>query len=491
MDEEDWEDFAGGSKRIKVQEIVSAGSDRLGRSLLKSVGFSLPEIDVVSDPRAAVKNNGVVIFGARKKASVGSKMAGGFGLGALEDEDEDDQDVYDRGDMGFHDEDHEEDDQYSRKGSSLLARVKVDWSKMQPLKGHNSVIPGFVQCSKLIVFESISTSFEIPTDWNPAKLEVKKGSSRSGYHLDAKARGSILGEEELYGGRQGSRLHRVEDEEEYEEEEEMKMQGRTEIAEMSHNIEGCSWLTAYPNLAVYTKLEPSQALSALQGYQPFQKTNPEKQLRYFRFLNASMNPSLWRDVVFPATFLEGDIAKELEEFSMAARVYQPMGASMASRFTRATSSEDRRPSEESKKAPMKQSSDFAYEREAVFAKRMGMGLTRVEREWTPSGLLCKRFNVQDPHPDKASSSWYTGSETGSAMSSKMLLAPETILPVLSDHLQMQKRNVKVTDVKPAHDDEESEEELADEDQPLPERPNMSLFHSIFGADSIDSSDDEE
>lgn len=96
-----------------------------------------------------------------------------------------------------------------------------------------------------------------------------------------------------------------------------------------------------------------------------------------------------------------DWIKEMNEFVGAARIFRPLAASMANRFTSSTS----RSSEGNMGAHGQEQSDTPLRQPAVTvhdasleAADLGMygPLTRSVLSFTPTRLLCKRFNVPLP-----------------------------------------------------------------------------------------------
>lgn len=166
--------------------------------------------------------------------------------------------------------------------------------------------------------------------------------------------------------------------------------------------------------------DPATASAALRGFMPF-GDDLVKQERYRRYLTSQADPSAGAAMKF--TPLVGQSAeqlnRELADFAKSAGIFRPMSTAMASRFTSASSASAAseiaqpapglhvpapKPPEEAKT----QEEESARSEEekltpAQQAVRMGLfgPLTRTVFEWYPVRLLCKRFNVPDPHPDKA------------------------------------------------------------------------------------------
>jgi G patch domain-containing protein 1 len=92
-----------------------------------------------------------------------------------------------------------------------------------------------------------------------------------------------------------------------------------------------------------------------------------------------------------------DWNKELAEFVRAAMVFKPMSRLMATRFT-SSSSSTLLPSDPN--APLLTVPTEKPEDPAIAAAKLNMYgyLTRSTTDFFPTRLLCKRFNVKDPHP---------------------------------------------------------------------------------------------
>ncbi|XP_052815350.1 G patch domain-containing protein 1-like [Mya arenaria] len=127
-------------------------------------------------------------------------------------------------------------------------------------------------------------------------------------------------------------------------------------------------------------------------FKPFSK-DPAKQLRYDKYLEAVKHghkePYLL--VGMPGK-TDWEKEREREEFSKAAHLYRPLASMMAARFTRAGTIED---GEEDVKAEQKIDQTDA---EKAASMKMYGKLTREDEEWHPDNLVCKRFNVPNPYP---------------------------------------------------------------------------------------------
>ncbi|XP_064168395.1 G patch domain-containing protein 1 [Anguilla rostrata] len=157
--------------------------------------------------------------------------------------------------------------------------------------------------------------------------------------------------------------------------------------------------------ALSSRFQPAgaeQALSAwssptaqsAQTFKPFDKT-PHKQARYDLYisrlkqgdkgaLEASLDPGM----------TEWERGREQDEFVRAAMLYKPSSSSLNSRFTRAKHEDDGSTVE----VPRDPEGDADDKQAAVKMKMFGK-LTRDTFEWHPDRLLCKRFNIPNPYPE--------------------------------------------------------------------------------------------
>ncbi|RHZ52108.1 hypothetical protein Glove_465g34 [Diversispora epigaea] len=171
------------------------------------------------------------------------------------------------------------------------------------------------------------------------------------------------------------------------------------------------------------KVEKEAALAALKGYIPFDD-NKKKQARYKFFLEVQAEIKAAELMRQPEDITTEEYFKELNEFAQAARIFRPIPLMMASRFTSSKSSSDEFKQSESglRVGPMITNSNsniqfnqkdtniqesvnrtFIEQTEstAESAARMNMfgPLTRTKSDFYPNRLLCKRFNIANPHPE--------------------------------------------------------------------------------------------
>jgi G patch domain-containing protein 1 len=162
---------------------------------------------------------------------------------------------------------------------------------------------------------------------------------------------------------------------------------------------------------------------------------------------------------------------ELSEFVRAAMVFKPMSRLMANRFT-SSSSSILLGSDSS--TPLISVPTPAPEDPAVAAAKINMYgyLTRSTQDFFPTRLLCKRFNVKDPHPVPA------GDEEQKEAVDNTLINEEVVR-----ELKREARSVASYDLAPLPNTEEVEVQ-ADRNEILEgERAGEEVFKSIFGDDS--------
>ncbi|NXA92021.1 GPTC1 protein, partial [Melanocharis versteri] len=132
-------------------------------------------------------------------------------------------------------------------------------------------------------------------------------------------------------------------------------------------------------------------------FKPFAK-NPEKQTRYENFVK-SLKQGEKVDTLerfLDPNMTEWERGREQEEFFRAAMFYRSSNSTLSSRFTRAKYEDD----VDKVEVPRDQENDIDDKETAVKMKMFGK-LTRDKFEWHPDKLLCKRFNVRDPYPDSS------------------------------------------------------------------------------------------
>ncbi|KAI7904699.1 uncharacterized protein BX663DRAFT_503219 [Cokeromyces recurvatus] len=275
---------------------------------------------------------------------------------------------------------------------------------------------------------------------------------------------------------------------------------------------------------------------ALRGFIPF-GDNPKKQARYKHYLENQAG--LHSEDGIPKTVLpipEGLTyeagMKELDEFAKAARIFRPISSMMSGRFTTAsdttkhevihfegglkTEEEYRKEKEEKEKAIPEPKKQLSQEAEAAAMNMFG-NLTRTIKPFYPNRLVCKRFNIRNPHPDhefmadNAAGRTQAGSKDALSKESMETLLNERVPLKFStattiENLNTPKDNLMMKAVIPKPSERQSDTEVKapttgiattleknseeDEGPPLDyERPSMDIFKAIF--DNSDTEEEEE
>jgi G patch domain-containing protein 1 len=167
--------------------------------------------------------------------------------------------------------------------------------------------------------------------------------------------------------------------------------------------------------------------------------------------------------------------RELSEFVRAAMVFKPMSKLMASRFT-SSSSTILPASSSSSDTPLLTKPSEKPEDPAEAAAKIHMYgyLTRTTTEFYPTRLLCKRFNVKDPHPVPA------GEEENKDVADTSLVNAEAVR-----ELKREARGAVTGSYDLANVEVDVPVEIhADRNEVLEgERAGEEIFKSIFGDDS--------
>ncbi|XP_026531720.1 G patch domain-containing protein 1 isoform X2 [Notechis scutatus] len=129
-------------------------------------------------------------------------------------------------------------------------------------------------------------------------------------------------------------------------------------------------------------------------FKPF-ASNPEKQKRYEHYLeNLACGKKDVPESCLDASMTEWERGREREEFSRAAAFYKTSSSILSSRFTTAKLEDD------TDKVDVPRDEETNVDDKAAAAKMKMFGkLTREKFEWHPDKLLCKRFNIPDPYAE--------------------------------------------------------------------------------------------
>ncbi|KAE9377214.1 DUF1604-domain-containing protein [Stipitochalara longipes BDJ] len=450
--------------------------------------------------------------------------AGGIGIGILNDTGSDDEDPYEIGPRISYNKviggDKKKKKLVNGAVNPLLRSKPVFISKKVAMakasaglrKCHDGRLPldGFIlstndQFSSVIQSAGKYEPPKIPEGWKSAK-QPKASYQNAAYlstaeaakasKLDPKARASILGEAALPGKSVFDFLSTA-------------ARDRLAAASGKSNLpaalgeipEGYSmteeerqrdFLAQIPKVDKYTA---DAALSrGASGFMPYGE-DEAKRTRYRTFLEyeAGLYPVLPDK---PPGVTRDDWLKELREFANCAQIFKPMSGMMATRFTSSTTAPKLASDAPDSSAPESLISKPAPKPEdpAEQAARLGMygPMTRSSKDWYPSRLLCKRFNVKPPaHVQPGSTEHDEGIGPRNT-------APDLVSKTAIDDMMRQsggfnpnwnERPMESRPAEPAPVADEKKEELvvdAERNEALEgQKAGEAVFKAIFGDDSDD------
>ncbi|KAF1531791.1 G patch domain-containing protein 1, partial [Eudyptes sclateri] len=226
-------------------------------------------------------------------------------------------------------------------------------------------------------------------------------------------------------------------------------------------------------------------------FKPFAR-NPEKQKRYESFVRCLKQGE--KDTLehyLDPSMTEWERGREQEEFFRAAMFYKSSNSTLSSRFTRAKYEDD----VDKVEVPRDQENDIDDKETAVKMKMFGK-LTRDKFEWHPEKLLCKRFNVPDPYPDSSIVGLpKVKRDKYSVFNFLTLPEPTTsVTQATNENIQQNNNlNSKFVFLNTVCYDAVLQVANEDKDQEEESRPSMDLFKAIFvsSSDEKSSSSEEE
>uniref|UniRef100_A0A3Q1MB05 G-patch domain containing 1 n=1 Tax=Bos taurus TaxID=9913 RepID=A0A3Q1MB05_BOVIN len=345
-----------------------------------------------------------------------------FGVGALEEEDDD---IYATETLSKYDtvlKDEEPGD--GLYGWTAPRQYKSQKESEKDLCYVGKILDGFSLASKPLSSKKIYPPPELPRDYRPVHyfrpvvaatsenshlLQVLSESAgkptndpgtRSRHQLNACKRGELLGETPIQGAptsvleflsqKDKERLKEVKQATDLKAAQ-LRARSLAQSASgsrpqpLSPDVGHCSWHMA---------LSGGMASTRTSNFKPFAK-DPEKQKRYEEFLaNMKRGQKDALERCLDPGMTEWERGRERDEFARAALLYASSHSTLSSRFTHAQEEDD----SEQVEVPRDQENDVSDKQSAVKMKMFGK-LTRDTFEWHPDKLLCKRFNVPDPYPD--------------------------------------------------------------------------------------------
>ncbi|KAJ8248986.1 hypothetical protein GJAV_G00229930 [Gymnothorax javanicus] len=361
-----------------------------------------------------------------------------FGVGALEEEDDD---IYHRDALSNYDSvlggEEPGDGLYGWTAPQQYSNKKRASSKDAAYLG--KILEGFTLAAKPTDNKIIFPPPELPRDYRPMHYfrpvldlssvsplvaqalrdsvgHMTQDSQPKGRHqLDSSQRRELLGESSLQGpssvfdlldSRDKERLEAVRKAAEEKKSQSSSEDRRAAMVAAGVAAAGAAAAAARASSqhALSGRFQPAGAEQALtawnsptaqsaQTFKPFEK-NPHKQARYDMYISKLKQGD--KDALensLDPCMTEWERGREREEFVRAALLYKPSSSCLSSRFTRAKHQDDG----DTVDVPRDQEGDVDDKQAAVKMKMFGK-LTRDTFEWYPDKLLCKRFNVPDPYP---------------------------------------------------------------------------------------------
>lgn len=456
------------------------------------------------------------LFTAKKAAAKGAGNRA-FGIGVLNDTGSDDEDPYEVGPkisynkvIGGQRKIKKRKDGLQTNANPVVKATPVFLSKkllstktggFRRSRDGRLPLDGFVLADTLDGFASISIQEDsmrpptVPADWQSAKTPAVKSESQAyvstataarASALTAQGRAALLGEKPLPGKSVFDFLSPA---------------ARNKLASSSGRADlpqagsqppppgyEASEETKRKHLQdLVPQLDSQVALQALSrgvgGWMPYSEDSSKRdRYRSFLEIRAGLTDQLPARV---ANATQEDWVNEMNEFARAALVFKPVTGLMASRFTSSSVA----PKSTHEGADSSAGDARKPEDSAVAAAKMGLfgPMTRVVTNFSPTRLVCKRFNVQPPENAIDPGN---GNNIGSSLRSK---------PSQFDAYQYEGNppdGAMIAIENVAHKEESTREEGPRQGDGLnvdPERnealersrPGQAIFKAIFGSDDED------
>ncbi|KAF8324347.1 uncharacterized protein EI90DRAFT_3146926 [Cantharellus anzutake] len=460
-----------------------------------------------------------------------SGVTSGFGLGALNEAEEDDLDIYDTGpgqrastrlayDMDGRDNKLVTDGHNHDRGQVVEPQA-APTNSTRTFHDGRAVLPGFVLVDKALVETTWFKIPDVPVDWKPDPSSVwaltPQSDPRSGVEhqvprrpddLRWTASGKTAAERGEQLGEIGVPNQQPRSVFDY-----LSQKDRERLQGIRNAGVGDGAPPSSASVAIVTPpLEPAIAQAALRGFQPF-STDESKQSRYTTYIQSQLYPSNSPDYIPPPTPRPGqsneDFNAELESYAKAAMIFKPMSGAMANRFTSASVVEAgptlqgglSRPSltsappvEQEAAQPKEEPNEETPKQNAA---RLGMygQLTREVKEWAPARLLCKRMGIKTPRLDAgggeegplAAASSEEVSKSSKASSWDPASLGGTVLSVSTAEPSgsaTRSGPKDISNIGLGEDDNQGKDTLTYQ------RPSMDIFKAIFASDE-ESDDDGE
>ncbi|KAL5021338.1 hypothetical protein ScPMuIL_000493 [Solemya velum] len=467
------------------------------------------------DPQLALPSTHINLFSSNQPSKQKSIGGQAFGVGALEDEDDD---IYTVDNISSYDITMGEDEEHLFGWTAPSSQRKGQHQK--PLEYVGKVLPGFTLSSIPLKKNKLPEPLPIPRNFKAHHKFTKCSSAGTEMKHNAVTRALVLGEKPIRT--QDSSTEKLPPDRKENSITPEREKRRSRFSSPKVNPD----LTTVSNVLDGSPLDTSSSRFSRTAseFKPFLK-DAQKQERYDKYLTLvkeNKKDAYEQAVLASGHLTEWEQDQEKEEFMKASRFYRPLQGLMASRFTTAKF-------EDGKTVPEAEQTVVDERVKATEMKMYGK-LTHDSFEWHPDRVLCKRFNVSDPYPDSSlvgvpkvkhgSSFDYMFSVQGIEQTRLALPPPppEILkektpdLPVSSkqatesqqihkEHPKsifsslFEKKNENQVSVSDKVDSSQQNESMVVSDVNKEEQPTEDLFKAIFKntdtEDSSSSSDDDE
>uniref|UniRef100_A0A8C5MJU8 G-patch domain containing 1 n=1 Tax=Leptobrachium leishanense TaxID=445787 RepID=A0A8C5MJU8_9ANUR len=342
-----------------------------------------------------------------------------FGVGALED---DDDDIYSTESMSKYDTVLEEERGDGLFGWTAPKEYKNTKGAVRAIQHVSKALDGFCTAETPASRKKIYSPPDLPRDYRPvhyfrpvlapgshssAALKTMLDSAQkpspkppeettqSRHQLNASQRRELLGETALQGQPTSvldiltdKDRERIKEVKQAAEQQKVKAQALAQEALKSR-------FQSSSTAETLSKFQPDAGPVPTQsgGFKPFD-INPEKQKRYEKYIGAlHQGQKDGLESSLDPTMTEWERGRERDEFMRSAMLYKGTNSALSSRFTLPKHEDD----QDKVEVLRDEEGDLNDKASAVKMKMFGK-LTRDTFEWHPDKLLCKRFNIPDPYP---------------------------------------------------------------------------------------------
>lgn len=421
--------------------------------------------------RKSVLSNRIDLFGSslviqdkKKKLSVRGQA---FGVGVLEEEDED---IYAKEDMSQYD--------FALECKSTLTEMQREGQRKSHLaiaqaSSKSGSLEGFVQASVATIRKKYFPLPQLPPTFNPqhkirkSRFEDKftgvtyqKKKGLYAYNLTANDRAVLVNEVPI------------------ENRENMEMENTSQTKNMSN-----------------TKDESVIERSPCGIFKPF-VADPDKQERYEKYLCLKKLGQIEKlKTLQPLNMTEWECEREKTEFEQASRLFKPLSTEFSDRFVSASQPDDAT----NPLAVVQRTTDAKSEMVNAAKMKMFGCLTREVLDWTPNSIVFKRFNIAEPGTRSGTTSSTNQKPARPKFSVFNFLesAPFNVYssePTASSSQESDNISAKTDDITTIETEKVIESEENNENKSdllvLENAPKIDLYKAIFLSSSEDESESE-